>query len=501
MTEAKAALNLDLSDKALFMIDHLDLEEASGVEGARWEWFQIAYLNSTSMFMIAVKSRQIAFSWIMAAEAIANAILQKEDTVFVSINQDEAAEKVKYSKKIYDCLRIGGLPRITRDSLTDLEFSNGARLTSLTGRAPRGRARSHVRLDEFCFVQNDRQIYAATLPIISKGKTTLRIASSPFGQDGLFYEIYSEVLRPYRGYERLQIPWWEVYAFCVDVRRARVLAPTMPTEERVRIFGNERIQMLFENMILESFTQEFECDFQGSGNAWIEFSEIKNAQDHELVYRRARCRGKTIDQALQAIDRLSGDIRAGKCETVLAGGIDIGRKRDTTEIFFVGMGQGGMLPLRLIISLANMEFEYQQEIIMYAMRTLPIVRLLIDQTGLGRNLAENIVKIWPLKVAGVDFTQAAKQMWASDLKKLIQTLRIRIPPDRDLSYQLHSVKRVVSGTLLKFEVVDDGSSNTNGGKGHHGDQFWALALAACAAKQFIFIGSGSAVGEGMISYW
>lgn len=64
---------------------------------------------------------------------------------------------------------------------------------------------------------------------------------------------------------------------------------------------------------------------------------------------------------------------------------------------------------------------------MYAMRTLPIVRILIDQTGLGRNLAENIVKLWPLKVAGVDFTQAAKQMWASDLKKPMQTLRSGFP--------------------------------------------------------------------------
>lgn len=50
------------------------------------------------MFMIAVKSRQIAFSWIMAAEAIANAILRREDTVFVSINQDEASEKIVYAK-------------------------------------------------------------------------------------------------------------------------------------------------------------------------------------------------------------------------------------------------------------------------------------------------------------------------------------------------------------------------------------------------------------------
>lgn len=43
-------------------------------------------------------------------------------------------------------------------------------------------------------------------------------------------------------------------------------------------------------------------------------------QAHDLNYRRARCRGKSIDQAIQAIDRLAGDVRAGKCETILAGG-------------------------------------------------------------------------------------------------------------------------------------------------------------------------------------
>lgn len=153
------------------------------------------------------------------------------------------------------------------------------------------------------------------------------------------------------------------------------------------------------------------------------------------------------------------------------------------------------MPLRLMISMTNVEFEYQQEVITYALRSLPIVRLLIDQTGLGRNMAENIVKLHPLKAAGVTFTQASKHLWASELKKMIQTLRVRIPPDRRLAYQLHSVKRVVSGTLLKFDAIDDGKD-----KGH-GDQFWALALAVFAGKQFVMFGNQDATGEGMISYW
>ena len=484
-----------LTERAEFLIDNLDLEKATGVEGARWENFQIDHLCDDSPFRIEVKSRQIAWSWLSAAEAVAYAILGADDTVFVSINQDEASEKVVYSRRIYESLKLSGLPKIKRDSLTDLEFDNGARLTSLTGRAPRGRARSHVRLDEFCFVQNDRQIYAATLPIIAKGRRTLRMASSPFGTQGLFYEIYSEVLRAYPGYTRKRTPWWEIYAFCTNVREARIEAPFMPTEERVRIYGNERIQMLYNNMLLEDFGQEFECDFVGSGDAWITFEEIKRAQDHDLVYRRAKCTGKNIANALTAIDRLADEIRLGRVEPILAGGIDVGRKKDTTEIFFVGMGSNAMTPLRLMISLSNMEFEFQQEIILYAMRSLPIVRILIDQTGLGRNLAENIVKVWQYKTAGVNFTQAGKQMWATDLKRVIQGLALRIPPLRDLAYQLHSIKRVVRGTMLTFDVEQD--SKERG----HGDMFWALALAVAAARQFVFIGDGNITGEGMVTYW
>ena len=153
------------------------------------------------------------------------------------------------------------------------------------------------------------------------------------------------------------------------------------------------------------------------------------------------------------------------------------------------------MPLRLMISLSNVEFEYQQEIISYAMRRLPIVRAMIDQTGLGRNLAENLIKIWPLRIAGVNFTQANKHFFAAELKKGLQTLKIRIPIDRRLAYQLHSVKRVVSGTILKFDAIDDGKD-----KGH-GDCFWALAMAVFAGKQFVMFGNQDATGEGMISYW
>lgn len=269
----------------------------------------------------------------------------------------------------------------------------------------------------------------------------------------------------------------------------------MITADRVAKYGNDRIKLLYENLDEDSFKQEFEVDFIGSGDSWLEVTEIKNAQDPDLNCRQANCRARNIYQALEAIDKLAVDIQIGKCESILAGGIDIGRKKDTSEIFLVGLGNGGMMPLRLMISLSNVEFEYQQEIISYALKRLPVVRALIDQTGLGRNLAENLIKLWPYKVVGVNFAQASKHFWAAELKKGLQTLRVRIPLDRRLAYQLHSVKRIVSGTLLKFDAIDDGKE-----KGH-GDQFWALALAVCAGKQFVMFGNQDAVGEGFVTYW
>ena len=470
--------------RRMFLVDHLDLAAASGVEDARWEYFQIDHLDDPGTFRVENKSRQIAWSWLIAAEAIADAHAdlwgeQPRDSVFVSINLQEAAEKIRYARRIYETLceraAIGcDLHPLERDSTLNLEFANGARLTSLPARPPRGRARSNVYLDEFAHPRDDRAIYTAALPIISKGGR-LRIGSSPFGAAGMFWEIYAQALRPYPGFARKATPWWEVFAFCTNPPEARRLAPGLATAARVARWGNARIQAIFANMIAEDFQQEYECAFVDETRSYFTWEEIGQAQQPEMVCEVAACAGGDIGPALAAIDALARHITRGAAEDVLTGGYDVGRTRDTSELLIAGLSTAGSYPLRLMITLDRTPYDQQKAVILYALERLPLLRLWIDRNGIGNQLAEEMERAWPAVAQGVAFTAASKQFWATTAKRLLQQHRVLLPAHRDLAYQIHSIRKLIgAGKLNVFEV--------DANEKHHADKAWALFLALSAAE-------------------
>lgn len=460
--------------RARFLVQYLDLTAATGVDDARWEHFQLAHLDDDSTFRIEDKSRQIAWSWLAAAESVANAVLDETSSVYISINLEEAKEKVRYARRVYENLHAPfRLPQVSRDNELGLEFDNGARLLSLPATPPRGKARFWVYLDEFAHVQRDRQIYTAALPIISKGGR-LRIGSSPLGASGIFWEVFEQKLRPYPGYARKVTPWWEVQSFCVNVKAARKLAPAMPTAHRVELFGNERIQAIYANMPEEDFRQEYEGEFVDESTAWITWEEIRTVQDAGLTWVQVTEKGKATDRATQAVDEAARLVATGQIEQVLVGGLDVGRTRNTSELFLVGLSTVGSYPLRLAVTLDGMEFDDQQAVVAYALNTLPVAKLLIDQNGIGRNLAENLTRRYGGKVEGVNFTNATKTLWATDAKMLIQQRKTPLPVDRDIAYQVHSIKRIITAAR---NLVFDTATNEK----HHADKFWAWALALAAA--------------------
>src|SRR5690606_22955281 len=157
----------------------------------------LAHLDDDTTFRINAKSRQIAYSWLVAADAVATGILTGQGTIFGSINLDEAKEKIRYANQIIAALPTRMQPRLLTDNRTELEFANGARLISLPATPPRGKAQMHVVLDEYAHVRDDARIYTAALPIISKGGRRLRIGSSPMGARGRFWEIYTQKMQPY----------------------------------------------------------------------------------------------------------------------------------------------------------------------------------------------------------------------------------------------------------------------------------------------------------------
>lgn len=465
----------ELTKRADFLVDYLNLEGATGIEGARWEQFQIDHLCDDGTFRIELKSRQIAWSWTAAAEAVANAVIDGISSQFQSINLEEATEKIRYARAIYSNLEISGLPKITQpDTTTGLGFENGARILSSPGTPQRGRARFWLYFDEWAHQQHGRANYTSAVPITTKGGK-IRGGSSPMGAGGLFWEIFTQAgEKKYPGYKRKKTPWWEVRALCKNVREARNLAPSMATADRLEMFGTDRIIAIYANMPEDDFRQEYECVFLDETTALITWEEIRAAQ---ALGEGLHCVfGAGVDGGMRAIDDLVSLRREGKVEQFGALGMDIGRTRNTSEIFVVGISPAGSFPLRLAITLDNVDFDGQLSVVLYAMRRLNISRGLIDQTGIGRNLAENAMKKFPSKIEGVDFTMVSKTAWATDVKMLIQQKKTPIPTDRDLAYQIHAIKRIVTD---KKNVIFDADRNEK----HHADKFWAWALALVASRE------------------
>ena len=462
------------SDKCAFIAGFLDLPRATGFPGAQWEDFQLALLNNTERFGIDVKSRQIAWSFTTACDAVADGVLNPETPhIFVSINLEEAKEKIRYAKAIIESLDAPVRPKMIQDSQTGIEFENHSRLVSFPCRPPRGMPRARIYLDEMAHYKEglDREIYTAALPATTRGDGYIRIGSSPLGAKGLFWEIYTESTRKYPGFaeHRSAVPWWQVRAFCADKRRAIEQAPLMSTRERVVAFGTDALRQIFENMFLEDFAQEHECQWMDEQTAWITWELIQKNQDTELLTWKA----DGIDEARAMLPEVLAAIRTGTIESAYAGGIDVGRKHDTTEFFVVGKSTTGQRPLRFAVTLRKTAYDDQEACLADLISALPMTSVLVDQNGIGAQLAENLSRTG--RAQGVDFTNANKELWAVEARVQCERGNAPIPQDRELAYQIHSIKKLVTAAK---NVTFDAERNASG----HADKFWAWALALWAAN-------------------
>lgn len=464
-----------LSPSLTFLIEYLNLPEAVGDPDAAWETFQLKHLNNPSLLAIELKSRQVGWSWLSAAESIANACIYPKSThIFVSINQEEAAEKIRYAKAVMEALDSDVRPRLLIDNRLGIELSNGSRLISHPCRPVRGKAKARVYLDEYAHYPNADEVYTSALPILSKGGM-IRIGSSPLGARGKFWEIYTESMQKYPGYTRDIIPWWVIGALCKDLEAAEKLAPGMVTEERVFAFGSERLITLYQNMTLEDFQQEYECAWVDEAVSWIDWDLIKRNQvlagEEKLWYRKV----KGVDNALMTVNEIAEYIRDGHIEQALVGGMDIGRTRDTTEIIFLGVSQfTNQLPYRFHVTLEKTEWEKQEAVVNKLLDVLPVTSFLIDRNGHGNELAERVSMRFP-QAEGVNFTNETKQLWAVEAKLRAQRAEVPLPLERDLAYQIHSIRRKITG-------AGNSQYDTEGNEKHHADMFWAWALAIWAGK-------------------
>ncbi len=446
-------------------------------EPVELEPFQLAFLQNRSRFRWVNKSRQVGFSFIMALEALARCHLRENYTaVFVSFNLDEAKDRVLLARQVFEEMPLAYQKRLVVDSKTELAFESSgghrrmSRIVSVPSKAPRGK-RGDVLLDELAHLINDREVYRGSTALILRGNGQLTGCSTPLGRRGIFWEIATEEIRKYPHHRRQEVPWWLSRFFCVDPKRAAMEAPSMTTEERVTTFGKPTIVEQLESLAIEDFQQELECRFVDESYSWFPYDLILPNTSDELV----------LAQDFTDIPEPQGRIVAG---------FDVGRTRDRSELA-VFEETSGRFTCRLLRTYAETPFAEQEADLRRLLEVLPVARLSIDRSGIGMNLAENLARDFP-QVVAENFTNEAKERWATDFKITLQRREVVLPRDREVVAQVHSIKKRV---LPSGKVAFDAERTSRGG---HADRFWAIALACQRERVIGRGGAGVEVGVRVI---
>lgn len=430
-----------------------------------FDFFQRGFLTTRARLRCMLKGRQVGFSFGIACEALARCHLKPSHTaVCVSYNLDDAKEKIRYIKELHEELPLQFQKEMVIDSKTEVGYASNstdrklAKVVSFPSKPPRGKS-GDVYLDELAHCQNDATIYQGATAVISRSGGQLTVGSTPMGQRGIFYDIHTEHFNKYPGFWRQEVPWWLCQHFCRDVAMAAKLAPGLPTQVRVERYGTQALIDQFNALPLEDFQQEFELVFQDERVSFYPYDLINPCATKEAeqipVY-------SNIAMLAEVMGKL-GPLHLG---------FDVGRSKHPSELY-VFERQGEQFIMRYTEQFRDMPFPQQRE------RLFQICDLLgehmrvfrIDDTGLGKNLAEDLLqKYGSKKIVPVTFTNEVKEQIANNLKILFQEQNIVLPRDRAIIGQIHSIKQKI--TPSGNTVFDAERSRT-----HHGDKMWAIGLA------------------------
>jgi phage FluMu gp28-like protein len=304
----------------------------------------------------------------------------------------------------------------------EIRLPGGGRVLGLPANPDTARGFSgNVVLDEFAFHQDSRKIWTALYPSITRG-FRVRVISTPNGKSGMFYDLWTGDN--------------EFSTHKVTIHDA--VAAGLPVDV-------DELQAGINDP--DAWAQEYECEFVDEAAALLTFEMIASCE--------AECLGDGGDGHRYV-------------------GVDIGRKKDLTVIWNVER-VGDVYWTRSVTPIFREKFAFQRSALWPRLRAAR--RACIDATGLGMQLAEEAETAFGYKVEPVTFTMAVKEDLAMGMLRAFQDRTVRIPADRDIRMDLHSIRKYV--TAAGNVRYDADRTETSG----HADRFWALALALMAGKQ------------------
>ncbi len=206
-------------------------------------------------FNIILKSRQLGLSTVTAAYALWLAAFYENKNILVIATKLAVAQnfikKVKFA--IQSLPKWLFLPEILSNNKQALEFSNGSVIKAIPTSEDAGRseALSLLIVDEAAFVRNFDTIWTGLYPTLSTGGNTI-VLSTPNGVGGQYYDLWMQAEANENEFNAIKLPW--------DMHPER---------------DDDWFKVETKNMSPKQIAQELMCDFQASGETFLQSEDIE----------------------------------------------------------------------------------------------------------------------------------------------------------------------------------------------------------------------------------
>jgi hypothetical protein len=251
--------------------------------------FQHDILNALEghRFNILRKFRQAGCTTISAAYSLWMVIFQKhKQIVILSKGDAESTEVLDRIKLMYEELPSFLQPGIVEDNKHTMKLRTNSVIKSRPSGKQSGRslAGSLLIIDEAAFIENIDTIWAAVYPIISTGGRAF-VLSTVNGVGNWYHNVYSKAVLGENSFNALDINWEShpEYAYNPEYEDLYEIM----REKGLEIHEWEKTTKA--NMPLKQWLQEYECEFLGTGDTFIEGSLLKRLldgvdEDYDIKY-------------------------------------------------------------------------------------------------------------------------------------------------------------------------------------------------------------------------
>lgn len=404
--------------------------------------YQRAWIDDPSRFKIGLMSRQTGKSWTSAMEAVRDCLERKTMWVCMSAGERQALEWMMKAREHAEAFAVAveGV-EVQRDSAeallktAEIRWPNGSRLVAIPANPATGRGYSaNLLLDEFAFHEDPDGIWRAIYPSISnplKGQFKIRVVSTPNGLGNKFATIWNKS------------DGWSKHK--VTIQDAVDAGLPLNIEELRAGLDDP-----------EAWAQEYECEFLDAAAVLLPYDVIARCESPEAT--------RTVAPGYWDTNRPRFM------------GLDFARKNDLTVAWTLERA-GDVAHTTEIYEMRGMSTPDQVAALRHRIRATS--RVCVDYTGPGVGIGDYLVEEFGEyaperhlygKIELVSFSNPVKVELFSKLRMLFEGLKVRVPVDRAVREDLHSVQRVTTAA----GTVTYRAPHTADG---HADRATALALA------------------------